>query len=95
MFTRIRAKQLIKDIEEAEVYLSQFSGGYSGNYICATEFHKDFKEELEKLKNGDKKSLKMFYCWLLPTCEWDDLTDSSEESLNIANNISSQLEDIK
>jgi len=87
-------KKLIKDLEEARVYLSQFSGGYSGKYICATEFHKDFKEELEKLKSGNQESLKTFYGWFLPTCVWDDLTDSSEESLDIANNICSQLDDI-
>ena len=84
MFRRLKLKKLIKDLDEAEIYLSQFSGGYSGNYICSTEVHKDFKEELEKLKNGNTESIKLIYGWFLPTCEWDDFTDSSRESLNIA-----------
>jgi len=88
-------KKLIEDLEKAEVYLSQFSGGYSGKYICATEFHKDFNEELEKLKNGNKKSLKLFYGWFLPTCEWDDFTNSDDKSLKIGNRIFKQLSEIR
>jgi hypothetical protein len=95
IFRRYKIKKLIKDLEKAEIYLSKFKGGYSESYLCAEDFHKDFKLELEELKNGNEKKILTFFDWFLPTFEWDDFTNSDENSVQIGVNIFNQLKKLK
>lgn len=62
---------LINDLKEAEKILSEYSGGYSGQYRSAEEFHKDFKDRLFELENGNEAVLEDLWIWFAPTCQWD------------------------
>src|SRR6188768_3626284 len=84
---------LITKLEKAEKLLSQFRGGYSGKFLSAEEFHKDFLNNLELLKTGRMESLNEFYFWFLPTCHWDDFTNG--DGLELGNEISSMLSDYR
>lgn len=86
---------LIDNLERAEKYLSKFKGGFSGKYLCATEFHYDFKVEIEKLKQGNQESIETLYKWFSPTCEWDDFTNSDDQSTYYGNYIFKLLENLK
>ena len=41
--------ELFQDLDKAERILSELSGGYSGNFIDATEFHKEFVKNRQNL----------------------------------------------
>ena len=81
--------QLITNLEKAEKLLSQFRGGYSGEFLSAEEFHKAFLNDLELLKTGRLETLDEFYFWLLSTSCWDDFTDS--DGLALGDEIYSDL----
>ena len=81
--------QLITNLEKAEKLLSEFHGGYSGEFLSAEEFHKAFLNNLELLKAGRLETLNEFYFWFLPTCHWDDFTNA--DGLALGNKIFSSL----
>lgn len=78
-------KRLIKLLEQSEKMVSRYSGGYSGKYLSAQEFHKDLKSAIHDYKNGDDSRLDQFYIWFAPTCQWDDFV--GKEGENLANEI--------
>lgn len=65
-------QSLINDLKEAEKILSEYSGGYSGQYISAEEFHKDLKDRIFKLENGNEAVLEDLWIWFAPSCQWDE-----------------------
>src|SRR5688572_30609619 len=80
---------LITNLEKAEKLLSEFRGGYSGNFFSAEEFHAAFVDRLNLLKSGKEEVLNEFYFWFLPTCHWDDFTNG--DGLEIGNEVYSNL----
>lgn len=74
-------KRLICLLEKAEEMASHYSGGYSGEYLTAEEFHKDLKYAIIDYKNGDDSKLDKFYFWFAPTCQWDDFVGKEGERL--------------
>lgn len=65
-------KSLLTDLHQAATILSEYTGGYSGQYASAEEFHKDLVNKIQKLENGDKSVLHDLWHWFAPTCQWDD-----------------------
>lgn len=82
---------LITKLEKAEKLLSEFRGGYSGEFLSAQEFHTAFVKNLELLKAGRLETLNEFYFWFLPTCHWDDFTNG--DGTDLGNEIFSNLSD--
>lgn len=76
---------LIPLLEKAERILAEYRGGYSGEYIDARDFHRDFVLELESLKQGNNAAINRFRHWFTPTCEWDDFV--GKEGQKLANKI--------
>ena len=85
LFLNYSKKRLIKLLDEAELILSNYSGGYSGSYIDARKFLKDLKSSIKSYKSGDNSELSNFHLWFAPTCHWDDFVGS--EGLQIGNEI--------
>lgn len=65
-------KALISDLKKAEIILSQYSGGYSGEHLSAEEFHKDLVDRISKLEKGDESVIEDLWILFAPTCQWDD-----------------------
>lgn len=65
-------QSLINDLKDAEKILSEYSGGYSGQYFSAEEFHQDLKDRISKLENGNKAVLEDLWIWFAPTCQWNE-----------------------
>jgi hypothetical protein len=86
-------KNLIKLLDKAEKLVSEYSGGYSGIFLSAEEFHKALKLSIEQFKNGDNSKLDEFYIWFAPTSAWDDFVGSEGE--NLANQIFEIVESLK
>ena len=84
-----KRQSIISKLEKAEKLLSQHSGGYSGEYLSAEEFHADFVKTLRELKDGNNERIQDFYLWFSPTCQWDDFVGKDGEKL--ANSIYKDL----
>ena len=82
-------EKLIKLLEEAEILAGQFSGGYSGKFFSAEEFHNALGESILKLKIGDKTQFDILCLWFLPTSCWDDFIKL--EGVDLGNQISELL----
>jgi len=65
-------QSLINDLKEAEKILSEYSGEYSGQNFSAEEFHKNLKDRIFELENGNKAVLEDLWIWFAPTCQWDE-----------------------
>ncbi len=65
-------EKLIVLLEKANTLLSEFSGGYSGEFMSAEEFHEGLTTAIDKLKEGNFESLLDIVIWFLPTSCWDD-----------------------
>jgi len=65
-------KSLINDLHKALEILSEYSGGYSGEYASAEEFYCDLRNRVQKLEHGDDSVLAELQTWFTPTCQWDD-----------------------
>lgn len=89
MTTKTDNKKLVELLDKAQNLAGQFSGGYSGDFLSAEEFHKILVESITKLKNGDNSQLYKLNTWFLPTSCWDDFV--GHEGLDLANQISDLL----
>ncbi len=69
---RTKISSLITDLKKAEKILSEYSGGYSGEYLSTEEFHEDLIDRIKKLENGDESVIEDLWIWFAPTCQWDD-----------------------
>jgi len=82
--------KLIIDLESAEELLSEFSGGYSGKFLSAEEFHSALCDRIEKLKSNDFNVLDDLWIWFAPTCQWDDFVGL--DGLELGNKIYEQID---
>lgn len=89
MTTETENKKLIELLDKAEHLAGQFSGGYSGQFLSAEEFHSALGDSIRKLKSGDYSQLDKLNIWFLPTSCWDDFVSSDGQ--NFANQISDLL----
>ncbi len=89
MSTEKDNKKLIELLDKAEHLAGQFSGGYSGQFLSAEEFHSKLVDSITKLKNGDNSQLYKLSIWFLPTSCWDDFVGLDGQEL--ANEISDLL----
>ena len=89
MTTETDNRKLIELLDKAENLAGQFSGGYSGQFLSAEEFHLALVDSITKLKNGDDSQLDNLNIWFLPTSCWDDFVGSDGQEL--ANEISDLL----
>jgi hypothetical protein len=72
-------KRLILLLEKAEKIVSGYSGGYSGEFLSAEEFHNELRAAIKDYKNGDDTKLDYFYIWFAPACAWDDFVGQEGE----------------
>lgn len=84
---------LLVDLDSAVLVASQYSGGYSGEYLSAEAFHVDLAAAVEQLKAGDTAVLGRLWIWFAPTCHWDDFI--TEEGIDLGNRIFGQLQRLK
>lgn len=92
IFTNLnKMEHLINELKIAEKILSDYSGGYSGKYSSAEEFHSDLVNRIEKLENGDITVIDELWIWFAPTCQWDDFVGN----LELGESIFQKLNDIK
>ncbi|WP_037052040.1 hypothetical protein, partial [Psychroserpens burtonensis] len=64
--------ELFDDLDSALKLVSEYSGGYSGVFLSAEEFHKAFSEELHDLKYQNVPDFKTICVWFAPTSAWDN-----------------------
>ncbi|WP_452227601.1 hypothetical protein [Lacinutrix sp. MEBiC02404] len=85
--------ELISDLHLAEKMLSEYSGGYSGNFSSAEEFHKALVEEIYNVEFDNVADFTQIWYWFAPTCEWDDFTGM--ESIELGNRIFNRVNNWK
>lgn len=81
--------KLIYLLDKAEKLVSEFRGGYSGQFSSAEEFHQALLDSINKFKQGDNTQLDKLHIWFLPTSCWDDFV--GDEGQSFANEISKLL----
>ena len=64
--------ELFNDLDIALKILADYTGGYSGVFLSAEEFHKAFSEELIDLKYQNVPDFENICVWFAPTTAWDD-----------------------
>ena len=82
---------LLADLNEAEKILSEYSGGYSGRYFSAEEFHADLLDRIKKLESGEKKVIEDLWIWFAPISQWDDFVGD----VHLGDRIFQRLDQIK
>ncbi len=92
MQTETGYTKLIILLDQAEHLVSEYKGGYSGEFLSAEEFHQALFNSIDKLKQGDKTQLAKIHIWFLPTSSWDDFTPNDGQDLG--NEISELLSKI-
>ena len=73
--------KLIMLLDWAEMLVGQYSGGYSGQFLSAEEFHHALQESISKFKQGDQSQLNKLHLWCLPTSNWDGFVGKDGEDL--------------
>jgi hypothetical protein len=89
--------ELIKELKLACEIASQYSGGYSGEFLDATEFYSALKSAVSDFENGDDSKIKDLWIWFAPTTAWDDFigSDASNLANSIFNKITKYIEEQK
>ncbi len=72
---------LFKDLHEAEKLLSDYSGGYSGDFLSAEEFHAALIDKIDDIEFGNQTDLSKLWTWFAPTCAWDDFVGEKGQVL--------------
>lgn len=73
--------ELLDDLHSAEKLLSNYRGGYSGEFLSAEEFREALLEAIDEIEFGNRIDLTKFWIWFAPTCEWDDFVGQEGEDL--------------
>jgi hypothetical protein len=74
----VKNKNKLFELLDKAIQISEnFSGGYSGDFLSAEEFHTALKISVDKFKAGDDTQLNNLYIWFAPTCQWDDFVGSN------------------
>ncbi len=81
MKTGTGLNSLIALLDQAEHLAGQFSGGYSGPFSSAEEFHTALADSISRLKSGDISQLQTLNVWFLPTACWDEFTGNDGQEL--------------
>ena len=81
---------LLADLKKACEIASSYSGGYSGEFLDASEFYRALVEAVAAFENGDDSQAVTLLGWFAPTTEWDDFIGM--EGMDIGNSIFSQLQ---
>ena len=74
-------EKLIGLLDRAEHLAGEFSGGYSGSFFSAEDFHAALFDSITKLKQGDESQLAKLHILFLPTSCWDDFIGRDGEIL--------------
>ncbi len=85
--------KLVETLWWAEEVTSGFEGGYSNQFIDASDFHKALKSSVAKFENGDDSVLEKIYVWFLPTSDFDDFVGFA--GMELANEICKLIEQYK
>jgi len=72
---------LFKLLDKAEQLAGHFSGGHSGQFLSAKDFHSSLRHSIDKLKRGDNTQIEKLYIWFLPTSSWDDFVGIEGEKI--------------
>lgn len=65
-------QKLIDLLKRANALLSEFSGGYSGEFMSAEEFHSKLTETIRYLEEVKLEYLLDILVWFVPASCWDD-----------------------
>ncbi|MBL8005029.1 MAG: hypothetical protein JNL36_08025 [Candidatus Kapabacteria bacterium] len=65
-------QKLIDLLKRANSLLSEFSGGYSGEFMSAEEFHEKLTEVITYLEESKLEYLLDILVWFVPVSCWDD-----------------------
>ena len=65
-------QKLIELLKRANSLLSEFSGGYSGEFMSAEEFHEKLTEVIMYLEESKLEYLLDILVWFVPASCWDD-----------------------
>ena len=77
--------ELLDDLHTTEKMLSEYKGGYSGEFLSAEEFHEALIEAIDDIEFGNQIDLSRFWIWFAPTSVWDDFV--GEAGLELGNKI--------
>ena len=77
--------ELMTDLHKAEKMLSEFKGGYSGEFLSAEEFHRALVDKINDIELGNQIDLNDLWIWFAPTCAWDDFV--GKDGLDLGNRI--------
>ena len=69
--------ELLDDLHEAEEFLLNFKGSYSGEFLSAESFHEALVDAIDGIEEGNKTDLTKFYIWFAPKSQWDELTGAN------------------
>ncbi|TAJ13172.1 hypothetical protein DMA11_09735 [Marinilabiliaceae bacterium JC017] len=81
---------LIKDLHTTEKLLSEYSGGSSGKFLSAEEFHTALVDKIDDIEFGNQTDLSELWIWFASTCAWDDFV--GEEGQELGNRIFARLD---
>jgi hypothetical protein len=81
---------LIKELKNAYQLVSQYEGGYSGNFIDSKDFAAALKDAIALFESGDDTIVKNLWLWFAPTTAWDDFVGL--EGTELGNSIFGKLE---
>ena len=76
---------LLDDLHKAEKMLSQYEGGYSGEFLSAQEFHTALVDAIDEIEFGNQTDLTNIWIWFAPTTAWDDFV--GKEGIELGNRI--------
>ena len=78
--------KLLELLDKATETVKEYSGGYSGSFLSAADFHKELKLAVDRLKTNDMTDLTKIHIWFLPTSTWGDFVGM--DGLHLSNSIS-------
>ena len=86
----MKKAKLIRELKKACQIVSQYEGGYSGEFLDAREFSAALNEAIKQFEDGDDSCVKNLWLWFAPTTAWDDFVGL--EGLELGNSIFEKLE---
>ena len=76
---------MLEDLHKAEKLLSNYKGGYSGEFLSAESFREVLLDAIDGIEEGNQTDLTRFYIWFAPTSQWYDFTGA--EGMELGNRI--------
>ena len=72
---------LVVDLHIAKKILSKYSGGCSGEFTSAEDFHEELVKAIDKIELGNETDLSDFFYWFAPASEWDNFVGKEGEEI--------------